>query len=95
MAIRCPKCFSENTYVYVTRSKYYNDIAKEFDTSDLPKDVLDMDHVLRRHKCRSCGITFPTVEIYYKQIDIDDYKRNVAEGLKSISDLNSQKLQSV
>lgn len=93
MAIKCPKCFSENTYVYTTRSKHFNDIAKEFDVSDLPKDVLDIDHVLRRHKCRSCGFTFPTIEIYYKQTDIDDYKRNVVESLKSVRDLNSHKLQ--
>lgn len=93
MAIRCPKCFSENTYVYMTRSSHFNDIAKEFDLSDLPAVVKNLDYVLRRHKCRACGITFPTYETYYKKIDVDDYYSNKIEGLKSISDFNSQKLQ--
>ena len=95
MAIRCPRCFSENTKVYVSRSKYYNDIAKEFDVKEVPAEALSVDHVLRRHKCKACGFTFPTVETYYRSADIDAYFDNVFGGLESVSDLNSQKLQAL
>ena len=76
MPIRCPVCLSTNTYTYVTRSKDYNEACKEFDIAEVSGNVKYLDYVLRRHKCRDCGITFPTIETYYKKIDIVDYSRN-------------------
>ena len=73
MAIMCPKCLSTNTHVYASRSKHYNGIAKEFDTSEIPVNIMAIDHVLRRHKCKNCGNTFPTIETYYRKMDVDEY----------------------
>lgn len=83
MPIRCPVCLSTNTYTYVTRSKDYNSVAKEFDIEEVIGNIKSLDYVLRRHKCRDCGITFPTIETYYKKIDVQDYMKN-AGSVKSI-----------
>ena len=83
--MKCPLCMSDETKVYTSRPKDFNNVGKEFRIDDIPESVKILDYRLRRHKCKKCGYCFATVETYFNYEDVMIYKENSKE--------NSQKLQ--
>ena len=77
--MKCPLCMSDETKVTTSRSKDFNKIGKEFRIAEVPENVKILDYRLRRHKCKTCGYCFDTVETYFNSEDVMMYKENSQE----------------
>lgn len=81
MMVQCPMCNSADTIVTESRSKARNEEIRSFNTDDIPRSMRALDYRLRRHRCKTCGYTFVTIETYFDEIDIKNLYKNVLKGL--------------
>ena len=74
--MQCPMCKCEESKILDSRSKIFNKEWKFFDTNEIPLWISSMDYRLRRHKCKTCGYTFSTIETYFNPEDIERFKKD-------------------